>query len=356
MPLIRFGNHEEVKMSEFCATYEVYICYFVIKITFRCMLQWLGLMKRCPRTISVINVFKMNTLLTKYNETMPIEIHRYIRSLNVVKFWKATEFRTIILYVGMVLFKDFLPREEYNNFLVLCCAITICSTNVYKSFIPKAKELFYQYIETYININGIHSVTSNIHNLCHVADDVECFGELGSISAYPFENALYQLKLRLKKCDKPLEQISRRLEELSQTIIPYSFDKNKYIPELKCKFVLSEAPHLQTFHQIHYSSTAMLSNVKKNCWFLTQNDKIVHFKYAVYKNEKYFICGQPLKTTTNFFEQPFRSCYLNIYISDCEPLEAQFYELNSIQAKLFALPYADKYVFIPLIHTLVAKN
>ncbi|XP_053687147.1 uncharacterized protein LOC128736685 [Sabethes cyaneus] len=38
------------------------------------------------------------------------------------------------------------------------------------------------------------TVTSNIHNLTHVVEDVEKKGSLPSISTYPFENHLYQIK------------------------------------------------------------------------------------------------------------------------------------------------------------------
>lgn len=67
---------------------------------------------------------------------------------------------------------------------------------------------------TSIYIYGSHSITSNVHNLIHVTDDVIRFGNLNNISTYPFENRLVMLTSKLKKCNKPLEQIARRISEI----------------------------------------------------------------------------------------------------------------------------------------------
>lgn len=37
---------------------------------------------------------------------------------------------------------------------------------------------------------GIDSISSNVHNLCHLVDDVKHLGYLPSISTYPFGNIL----------------------------------------------------------------------------------------------------------------------------------------------------------------------
>ncbi|XP_049294177.1 uncharacterized protein LOC125769488 [Anopheles funestus] len=61
---------------------------------------------------------------------LPSEIHRSPRSLQYIKFWKGTEFRTFLHYASVVVLKEILPETAYNHFLLLFCATTFLSTTV----------------------------------------------------------------------------------------------------------------------------------------------------------------------------------------------------------------------------------
>lgn len=64
------------------------------------------------------------------------------------------------------------------------------------------------------------------------------------------------------------------------------------------------------------------------------------------------IRGSSLRNIKNFFEEiPFDSGFSNIFMSDGEKCEPQLFELNSIKAKMFCLPYQSEWVFVPLLHT-----
>jgi len=52
-----------------------------------------------------------------------------------------------------------------------------------------------------------------VHNLIHLSDDAKQLGPLDSFSAFPFENHLYSLKKLLRKYEKPLSQVHRRIME-----------------------------------------------------------------------------------------------------------------------------------------------
>lgn len=155
--------------------------------------------------------------MVKCNETRPSEIHRSIRTLNDIKYWKATEFRSFLLYIGIVVLKERVSQREYELFLKLFCAVSICSSHIYASYIPIARDLFIDFIENHIELFGEGSITMNIHNTSHVVDDVEMFGPLDTISAYKFENHLHHLKLNLKQCNQQLQQIARRIIEKSHS-------------------------------------------------------------------------------------------------------------------------------------------
>lgn len=115
----------------------------------------------------------------------------------------GSEYRTFLLFIGMVAFKDYISQEEYQHFSLLCCATILCTSKIYRIYAFSneqnqclADDLFERYIE--YNIYGEHTIGSNVHNLCHVANDVRRFSELGTTSTYPFENCLGMMKEKLQ--------------------------------------------------------------------------------------------------------------------------------------------------------------
>ena len=73
--------------------------------------------------------------------------------------------------------------------------------------------LLRDFVKKSINLYGLQFVSSNVHNLIHVPNDVFNFGNLDSFSAYPFENYLQEIKNLVRKSSKPLQQIVKRLSE-----------------------------------------------------------------------------------------------------------------------------------------------
>lgn len=123
----------------------------------RLLMRWMGKVSAQTRLWSEHMIDEISNVLLTYNTTRPKEIHRKIRSLKVMHCFKGTEFRTIMMYVGIVLFKDYLPTEEYDLFLKLFCAVTLCSTKAYSHKLGRARELFDEFIEGHINIYGGHN-------------------------------------------------------------------------------------------------------------------------------------------------------------------------------------------------------
>ena len=74
-----------------------------------------------------------------------------------------------------------------------------------------AKSLLEVFVKKAAILFGKSFVCYNIHNLIHLEGDVTRFGPLHTFSAYPFENKLGQIKRLLRKSEKPLQQIVKRL-------------------------------------------------------------------------------------------------------------------------------------------------
>lgn len=88
----------------------------VMKRMFRCWTKGTSIFKK---KLSKQNIDSLNTQIFLMNKELPNDINRKVRSLQFIKFWKATEFRTTLLYLGIVLFKDVLDEIEYDHFLHL---------------------------------------------------------------------------------------------------------------------------------------------------------------------------------------------------------------------------------------------
>lgn len=71
---------------------------------------------------------------------MPSEFNRQPRSLSEISYWKATEFRKLLLYTGPVVFKSVLSKAYYQHFLALNVGISILLN---KSFLQNSAMLDY---------------------------------------------------------------------------------------------------------------------------------------------------------------------------------------------------------------------
>lgn len=74
----------------------------------RCLYRWVFGTKNYGRKWSKSLVHFTSQLLERCQQQMPMDIHRAVRNLNYLRYWKGVEYRTILLYVGIVVFKQVL--------------------------------------------------------------------------------------------------------------------------------------------------------------------------------------------------------------------------------------------------------
>lgn len=277
---------------------------------------------------------------------LPNEIHRRMRSLDHISLWKGLEYRIFLNYVGVVLLKDYLPSKYYEHFLLLFCAVRICSVDAYKELLPIARILFIQYINDYKTLYGTAFVTSNVHNLCHVVDEVEKFGSLISLSAYPFENSLHSLKKLVKAGPNPLAQVANRVIETEHA----KDSRTLIVPDN------SKAIHVQKNAKISkiVLPEFTLTNESKNKWFLTKDQKIVGMTDVDNSDEGVLIKGKFLLHKQDFFPKPIKSSFLHIFSSriNNNSSSIELYKPDTILCKMVAVHCKKETVFIPLMHTL----
>lgn len=330
---------------------------FYLGIIKKCMTFWKDGDSNLEYKWSESEITNLNQMLKRINNDMPFEIHRSIRSIDCYKFWKGSELRTFLLYLGIVVLRHFLRQKEYKHFLKLFCAVTLCTTDKY---IEKSKqrmtnlihELFTEYIEEFIDIYGIEYVSSNVHNLCHVSEDILKFGNLTKMSAFRFENCLGGLKNRIRNCNRPLEQISRRICELNLDYrTPINLEENNVEPLLQYPFENSAG---QLVHKRIILGKDLVLNSRNfgDKWVLLDSGEVVEFYYCFKRDEDYWFCGSCLENLGNFFTEPFSSKNIYIFSGKYKSSNPNFYRMEKLMAKMICIRDSDEFVFIPLAHTL----
>lgn len=167
----------------------------------RCLKGWIKGSHNFRTKLKADEINSISNWLIECNKYFPSEATRKIRPLNTLSHWKAIEYRTFLLYLGPVILKGILPADAYEHFLHFSVAtsIFVCDKYVQNATIRTVGDkLLSIYVENFKELYGEDSISHNVHNLIHVILDVEQFGALHNISAYPFESTLYRIKCLLK--------------------------------------------------------------------------------------------------------------------------------------------------------------
>ena len=149
-------------------------------------------------------------------ESCPLEFARKPRSLNNFKMFKATEWRTFLLYTGMVALKGIVKRNIYKNFLLLLSFMRVHLNSSYcadTSYRKHARKMVKAFICQYRELYGAKNVVYNVHNLIHIHRDSKEYGSLDTVSAFNFENYLQNYKRMIRHGHNTMQQLIRRIDE-----------------------------------------------------------------------------------------------------------------------------------------------
>ena len=143
-----------------------------------------------------------------------IDFARQPRGLKELCRWKATEFRQILHYTGVVHFK-LLGGKLHRHFLSLHVGVKLLSCDPwFREHNNYANELISFFVRRSPFLYSASFVTYNTHMSYHLAKD--CLyhdGPLCILEAYIFENHYGIMARYLRKNDNPLQQLVKRLYE-----------------------------------------------------------------------------------------------------------------------------------------------
>lgn len=155
--------------------------------------------------------------LSVYEKFIPTEFGgRRGRPLEAVKFWKATEFRTFVLYLGPFAMDGILSKVALNNFFLLHIPLRLLmNPSQCKEFKETARAVLIQFVEDCKTTYAPNLLTHNFHSIIHLPDNLENFDNMEDCASWDFESYLHSLKQLIVrgKGNVPLPQAVKRLEE-----------------------------------------------------------------------------------------------------------------------------------------------
>ena len=187
----------------------------------------LGLMRRlCNFYFSSIKGFKVpckfspsqikeaSAIVTSVRRYIPTEFSRKMRDFSELPFFKATEFRFLLLYIGPYVFRKLLRQDFYRHFLLLHFSIYSLSVHKAKSYVECSKACIHKFLDETVSLFSEKCLTYNFHLLSHLPDFVTLYGEIDRFSTFRFENYLSQLKKRIKPSSNVHKQINNSMLRL----------------------------------------------------------------------------------------------------------------------------------------------
>lgn len=129
----------------------------------------------------------------------PKTVTRTPRSLKVRSSWKASEWRSWLLYYSIICLSGILPLKYLKNFSKLVCGIEILlRDSINKKMLFLANKLLTEFLIEFQEIFGQEQMTYNMHLLLHLPKSVLNLGPLNVHDAFSFENE-NRLLLNMKK-------------------------------------------------------------------------------------------------------------------------------------------------------------
>lgn len=304
-------------------------------------------------SVKIKNIFSEKLVALK--SWMPVEFQRKPRSLNECLRYKATELRTFLLYTGPLILKSpYLPERKYLNFMLLHVAMRILIQPKILDDVEMvlyAEKLLDCFIRSVESEYGKQYVTHNFHGLLHIVDDLYFFGSLQDCSAFKFENYMGFLKSLVKKKNKVLEQLAKRLLE--------RYENHSLFPEVNVSdnkpqfFRRKKAPLEANEYEKMYDEAVTIKTVKPdNCVQLKDGGiLLVSNIYRDERNNKHHFSGHRFLRKEDFFQSPCKSSLLNIFrVSEVSELKEDFF-YHEVIHKCVLLPEDNGFVSYPLLHS-----
>jgi hypothetical protein len=303
---------------------------------------------------------KVNSHITRVAKCMPAEFARKPRNLESFCHFKATEFRLFLLYIGPIIFSCLkqAKKEYYDSFMLLHCAASIlCGARCETIYVDYAQDLLDKFVKDFPSIYGKNKVSSNVHALLHVKEDVKKFGCMDRFSAFPFESFYGKIVRTIAKRGQSLEQYVNRQREkraFKKHIICSREATIKFSKPLR-EDVISNNLSVPLYKFIILPTFKISISRPNNCVMLKTKDVVLVTQIGHLSDDVKQIAfiGKRFLTNADLYEYPLKSSKIGIL--KCKDLARDYitFRLCDIKAKCVAIDLSKgSFAIYPLLHTL----
>ena len=190
----------------------------------------------------------------------PSDFSRTLRSIDLIKYWKASEFRAWLLHYSIPLLKDFLPPEYLHHFALLVSATYILLSEKFsQSELLLAEKMLSTFYTLVPSLYPIEMLTANMHSLIHLTSFVKLWGPLWAYSMFGFENMNGYLKTTYHGTRQVVNQL------ISNLLLKQQFSLMIHQPPKKHQNMTELSNHLFAIgkvfnHQLSSSEKTALCN------------------------------------------------------------------------------------------------
>ena len=119
--------------------------------------------------LSTCSKDKLNAKIAHIRQYIPVEFNRKLKPLSDLAYWKASEYRLFMLYVGCIVLKDstILYNKQYSHFLKLCAATRyLILQNTTFEELQTCNRLLIE-LQGSVSMYGENFVSYNVHSLIY---------------------------------------------------------------------------------------------------------------------------------------------------------------------------------------------
>lgn len=319
--------------------------------------RWMKIYLTKPGTHKLLEAEKQEAiaLFKSVAKSMTLEFQWRPQNLLKCEIFKGKEYRYVLLYGGLITFKDILPFDHFTNFLNLSCAIRILSCPEMakdETWLKRAEALLFNFVHFLKNSIGKEHCVRVVHGLLHLTDDVRRFGHLDAFSAFPYESFLASIKYLLKSPGMEIEQVIKRYSE-QESAEAFSRPQNLRDREGQLGKQHYAGPTLSPCNQYTYViiSEFIITCKHPNNVVLLKSGDIIVVNNVVKKDKKVFLVGRTFNKHENLFVKPLESTSLNIVLASDLSRNNQEYCSSLLHKKCFPFETQEgKFIVLPLIH------
>jgi hypothetical protein len=329
-----------------------------------------------PSILSGKNNELASKRLLKAREYCPSEFQRKPESFNELTFWKATQYRLFLLYIGVAVLHGLIDTKYYQNFCQLVVSMRCMTKRIRGNFsvvsqkiAEIARQAVRKFVEDGINLYGPEFAVYNIHNLIHAPDDYLKFGPLDNYSCFRYESFLGRLKKYVHSGFKPLQQIinvySNRLLSKQFTLNEDTEiwdDVTEYYERPKLRIVRPQKNvpqaeeneefdnmynslknRCENFTELRVKNFTLRTDRKSDCHCLIGGSKFLKVTKILQEvtTKEIYVVGNYYENVYSIFNEPLPSCNIGMVWCSKPTKRAYTFPLSTLQTKCYAFPLND---------------